>query len=422
MIEALPFLIGMAVLLALSSFFSGSETALFSLSPSQVHQFATSRHRIGHMVATLVRDPESLLISLLIGNMAVNVVYFTFASVSMLILRRNGFGGGTLTLLSLGALVVLVLVGEVGPKVLAFSHPRASARLIAVPMFLMHRGLGPLRRLLHAGLIRPLTRLLRPADPFSPQVTVEELRALLEISEHRGILGADETMMLQEIVGLAEAKVREVMVPRTRMIAFDVAGSRKELLALFARTHLGKVPVYRDDLDDIIGLAYAKRVHLEPDAPLEKLLTPVRYVAELSTVEQLLLDFRRSRTQIAIVVDEYGGTAGLITVEDVVEEIVGDLDDAQSPLAQPLVQQVGSADYLVGGDLSIRDWAEAFGQGANEERLATVGGLVLKLMGRLPRPGDTVDYGNMTFRVESMNGRRIGRLHLTLRPARGEDA
>lgn len=414
LLAILPFLIGLAVLLALSAFFSGSETALFSLTPSQVHQLSTSRSRLGHVVARLLRDPESMLITLLIGNMLVNVVYFTICSVMVIRLESEGAGALALTLAAIAPLAVIVLLGEVTPKVLAFSYPRSFAGLTAVPLFLVHQGLRPVRRVLRAGIVRPLTRLAHPSDHDAGAVTTEELKELLAISERRGILAADETMMLQEIIGLAEVKIREIMIPRTEMIGFDISRPREHLHEVFRRTHLTKLPVYEGNLDNIVGLAYARRVFLEPDKPLAELLTPVRYVAELATVEQLLLDFRRNRRQIAVVVDEFGGTAGIISLEDVLEEIVGDLADAQSPAERSLVEQVAGNEFSVSGQLAIHDWTEAFGHDLDDERLTTVGGLVLKLLGRLPRAGDRVNFRNITFTVESMIGRRIDRLRLTL--------
>jgi CBS domain containing-hemolysin-like protein len=166
-------------------------------------------------------------------------------------------------------------------------------------------------------------------------------------------------------------------------------------------------------------------VFLEPDRPLADLLSPALYTAELATVEQLLQDFRRNRAQAAIVVDEYGGTAGLVTMTDVLGEIIGDIRQPDSAGgggstgstgSRPLVQQVGPQEYSVAGELPIHDWAEAFnfGHALDDPRLITVGGLVTKLIGRLPRVGDVARYANVTFGVEEMTGRRIGRLRLTL--------
>ncbi len=415
LLEILPFLIGMAVLLVLSAFFSGSETALFSLTASQRHELRGHKHGPSHMAALLLADPEALLMTLLIGNMVINVIYFTFASVATLRLESVGAGPAAITLMTLGSLIVIILAGEVSPKVLAFSFPSRFTRTIALPMFLFHRALTPVRRLLASSIIRPLTRLATPSGHEDTTVSTEELRELLSVSERRGILHADETMMLQEIIGLAEVKIREIMIPRTEMVSFDIDRPRAELHALFRETHLTKIPVYRNDLDSIVGLAYARRVFLEPDQPLIRLLQPMRYVSELATVEQLLLDFRRNRSQIAAVVDEFGGTAGIITLEDVLEEIVGDLADAHSAPERPLVEPVSEREFSISGQLPIHDWSDAFGHDLEDDRITTVGGLVLKLLGHVPRSGDRVSYRNITFEVESMQGRRIERLRLSVR-------
>jgi CBS domain containing-hemolysin-like protein len=345
--------------------------------------------------------------------MLANVIYFTLASVGTLLLLRSGATPWALTGWAIGALVVLVLLGEVGPKVFTFAYNTQVAPMVAVPLFVVDRALRPVNRLLRSLVVRPLTRLAHPADHVAT-ITVDELRDLLAVSERRGILHADETMMLHEIIGMGQTKVREVMVPRVQLIAFDVVRPLAELKDLFRQTGRAKLPVYRENLDNIIGWAYARRVFLEAGRPLAELLTPVLYTAELATVEQLLLEFRRNRAHIAIVVDEYGGTAGLASMQDVLSEIVGEIQEMPSPAQRPLVQQVGPTEYSVAGQLPIHDWAEAFGHELDDPRLITVGGLVVKLLGRLPKAGDKVRYGNVTFVVESMSKRRIERLRLTL--------
>jgi putative hemolysin len=421
MTTVLPLLLVMGLLLALSAFFGGSETALFSLTAAQTRQFADSRHRLGRLVTRLLKEPDFLLIALLVGNMLANLIYFTLGSVVTLLWARAGVGPAALTAWAVGLLVVLVLVGEVGPKAVAFAYNGRIAPIVALPLFLFERAIRPVSRLLRGALVRPLTRLAHPADHVG-QLTLDELRDLLEVSERRGILHADETMMLHEIVGLGQIKVADVMAPRVTVQAFDADQPMSELADLFRQTGRARLPVYRGDLDHILGWAYARRVFLEPNRPLVDLLTPVLYTAELATVEQLLQEFRRNRAEAAIVVDEYGGTAGLVTMTDVLSEIVGDIQQtggaggAADTTARPLVQQVGPQEYSVAGELPIHDWAEAFafGRELNDPRLVTVGGLATKLIGRLPRVGDVVRYGNVTFRVEEMGRRRISRLRLTL--------
>ncbi|MDD4891204.1 MAG: hemolysin family protein, partial [Phycisphaerae bacterium] len=392
--DILPFLLGMIVLMALSAFFSGSETALFSLTAAQAHQFAAAKNRIGHVISRLLADSESLLITLLIGNMVVNVIYFTLAAVVTLKLQTaRHLPVWAVSAWAIGALIALVICGEISPKVLAFSSNTRIAKLAAVPLFLMHQAVRPIRRLLQGAIVRPLTRLAHPAG-HSGTVSVDELRDLLEVSERRGILHADETMMLHEIVGLGQVKVRDVMVPRVQLIAFDIAQPTSALRDLFRSSGRGKLPVYRGDIDHIVGWVFARRVFLEPHRPIAELLTPVLYTAELATVEQLLHEFRRNRSNIAIVADEYGGTAGLVTLHDVLSEIVGEIQETPLPSERPLVQQVGPTEYSIAGQLPIHDWAEAFGHELDDPRLITVAGLVVKQLGRLPKVGDHIHYRN----------------------------
>jgi CBS domain containing-hemolysin-like protein len=401
----------LAPLLVCSAFFSGCETTLFSLSRLQLYRLGHGR-RPGRIVAALMRRPRRVLNTLLLGNVCVNVAYTGIAAVAILQLRRAGLAGWAAGAASLASLLVLILFGEVMPKMLAMA---VGSRLVipaAAILAVLERAAAPVLWILDKALIVPFTRLLAPAPAGSGDITAEELAALLDLSARRGVIERDVNALLQEIVALTDIRVSDIMVPRVDMLAYDVDGDPAGLIKMFTATRLRKIPVFEKDIDHVLGVIHAKRLLLNPTAPLRQLVAKVPFVPEAANVERLLLQFRVTRTQMAIVVDEYGGTAGLVTLEDVMEEIVGDIPDARG--AAPAVQHLIEGEYLLDGELAIHEWEEAFRIDLSGRRVSTVGGFVISLLGRIPREGDKVEYRNLRFTVVSMRRRRIDKLHLQL--------
>ena len=405
--------IGLLLLLLASALFSGSETALFSLSGSDLRRLSSGPHRLGRIAADLMRRPRSLLLSVLIGNTLVNVLIFADSYVLF-----HGLSGtlGPLAEAIAGAvsLLMVIVVGEVIPKSLAVAWAPRVAPIVAAPMRLWRTVCWPARIVLDTLCVVPLTRLLGGSSPRPRRVEPEELRLLIETSRRGGAIDADETELLAQVVGLGQLRVTEVMIPRVDVRSYDVDGSPEGLRDLMRQTRLTKIPVYRGEPDQIVGLIYAKRLFLEPAASLTDLVQPVRFVPEQTRVAGLLGHFRRTRTQLAVVVNEYGGFVGLVTLEDVVEQIVGDLWDPDEVPPEPEVVAIDERTYELAGHLSIRDWQRVFELGAATDRIRTVAGLVLGRLGRPASPGDVVEIGPARLTVIRTRGRRIERLRLEL--------
>ncbi|MEW6198300.1 MAG: hemolysin family protein [Planctomycetota bacterium] len=406
----------MLALVVLSASFSGSETVLFSLSPVQIERAAASRSPFRRLVAGLMRRPTETLTVVLVANTAVNVLLFAVSYVLSRYLAHHA-GAWVTPAFAAGSVLLVVVCGEVVPKVLAV---RLADRL-AAPAALLVRTVGvvalPLGRLINWVLVEPVVRLafggrarLQPATELSRV----ELKALLEMSRRRGTLRPLEDTFLRAVIDLGHTRVHDVMVPRVEMAAYDLRAGAEGLRELMRRTHHKKVPVYEGSLDRLVGVVYAKVLFLNPGKPLASLVQPVRFVPELITCEQLLVHFRQTRTQLAIAVDEYGGVAGLVTLEDVLEQIVGELHDPEDAPQQPDLRALANGEYDISGQLSVQYWAETFGLPPRVERVATVGGLVMAQLGRPARVGDVVRLGNVELRVTQMRRRRIDRLHLRL--------
>jgi len=404
-------LVALLVLLACSAFFSGSETALFSLSPAQLMRFRQGGGRVGRTINHLLHHPRRLLMVILLGNQLVNVAFFAVATGLIVGLDRVEAAAAYRGLMAPIPLLLIILLGEVCPKNLAISAPAAFARTVAVPLAILVKLLGPVQEAISAGLIEPLTRLFAPSRQESPVLKQRELSELLAVAGRHAMIPPDESAWLQEVLRLGGRKISEIMVPRVDIVAYDADAPPAGLVALFRRTRLVKIPVYRDDLDHTLGVVYAKELLLNPAGSLAEMAKPVPFVPESGSVDKLLQQFRRMRSQMAIVVDEYGGTAGLVTLEDALEEIVGEIATEGEPVAEP-VRQVGPDEYLIDGNLAVHDWADVFGVDLRAERISTIGGLVMSLLDRVPAAGDVARTGNLEFTVESVRGRRIRSLRL----------
>lgn len=403
----------MAVLLVASAFFSGSETALFNLTRGQLYRLRGGSGT-ARTVTLLMSQPGRTLQTMLMGNLLVNVAYSSLAAVIVLDLPKLGLPPWATILVSLAPLLVLILTGEVMPKMLAFALGESWA-LTASPVLVgITKSLaGPLW-ILDKLLIEPITRILVPHRSEPGDVSAEELASVMGLSAKRGIIDHDASALLQEIVGLTDLRVRDICVPRVDVIAHDVNTPPGELLELIRQTKLRRIPVYDGHMDKVLGLVSAKRFLLKSDTPLREMVQEPLFVPEAGNLERLLTLFRTRRVQTAIVVDEYGGTAGLVTLQDVLEEIVGDIPEPHEIDMSPPVDKMGPRDYIIDADLAIHEWADAFGIDLSGQHISTVGGFVTSLLGRIAQDGDVVEYRNLRFTVRSMRRRRISKLQLQL--------
>jgi CBS domain containing-hemolysin-like protein len=266
--------------------------------------------------------------------------------------------------------------------------------------------LAPVRVVLEYLLVAPISRLLVGGPDRRPQeITTAELSLLVAASDDPEITSPHENDMLQEVVRLSTTKLSSFMVPRVDMVAFDINGPRARLQQLL-RTHgRSRIPIYEGDVDHIIGVLHARDYYLHPRKDLRRLLGAVRYVPEQMTADRLLVHFRDSGSQIAVVVDEYGGVAGLVTMKDVVEQIVGELHKPTDDV--PPVQQRGPYSLRMAGDLNVQPWYGAFGITHPDLRITTLGGLVTAWLGRLPKEGEELQVGHAQLTVEEMKGNRV---------------
>lgn len=404
----------MVLLLCMSFFFSGSETALFSLTKEELHRFKEHGGRWGAMVCSLLSDPKDLLITVLFGNMVVNVLFFSF-SFDFFLQTGNrlieSLGG-------LAALLTVLVFGEVLPKAVAVTAPYHAARFVAPPLTVLKKAAFPIRLVIGA-MIGAVTGVVGHPPAEEKYITAEELKMLLSLSQKAGVVDRRAWTMINEVVEFGEIRVKEVMTPRVDMTLFRLPGAPEEFRELVRRTRHSKIPVYKERIDNIIGVIHSKDVFLKPNEPLEGLVRPIQFVPESQSVESLLRQFREQKGRLAMVVDEYGGIEGMVTMEDILEEIVGEIwdefDDRETP-----VEVTDDGRYLLSGDLNLRDWASLFGDDATLPGVTTLGGFITHLLGHVPHEGEAVPYKNLFFTVKKVRHRRVAQVALQLRDEKTE--
>ena len=405
----------LAVSLCLSAFFSGSETALFSFQPDELKRSAGAGGADG-LIARLRGRPRRLLTVILFGNMVANVLFF---SVSFLLLvgLKGALGAGGVVALSVASLAVVLVLGEVVPKNLAVTFYRPVGRLVAWPMAAIQAVLLP--------VIWPLEWIADASASLvgrgSPAVRAEELQALVSLGAREGVVDPALSEMLADVIGLSDVRISELMVPRVEMTTFDLRRPRHELLDLFRRTKLDVVTVYDGDPENVAGVVRMKDVAFgPPHEDLRVLVSEIPYLPETATAEEALRLCRRDRRRTAFVVDEYGTVVGMVTLEVLIEEVVGDIASEYEP-EQPLpIRPLGAGAFRVQGGVSLRDWEEAVGVEAPEMGVDTVGGLVMALLDKVPEVGDSVRWNGVELTVESVEGRRAATVITRLTSGRKE--
>jgi CBS domain containing-hemolysin-like protein len=404
----------MFVLICFSAFFSGSETAFFSIDRETLRKYRKSPRTSRRMVAGLMREPRNLLIALLFSNLIVNVLYLSIGSVIGMRIAEGG--SGVLALVwGIAVLAILICFGEITPKIIArqFAKPVAAAGVRVV--YVLQKLLYPATYFL-GHLADAFTRTCIPSSRHSKYVTEDELKFLATMSRAHGVIDRRQERMLVGMINLSATLVRDVMTPHVDIVAYDADGPPEGLLERARASGRRRIPIYEGSLDNIIGVVHAKDVLLDGKGSLRVYVRPVSFVPELKSALSLLNFFRETRKVIAIAVDEYGQTAGLVTLEDIVEEIVGDIQD-ESDVQEEQVTELPGNKYLVSGALSVQQWQELFEEELPASSLekfysqvSTLGGLVTLLFQKIPKVGESVEFKNIRFTVKEMRKRRISRI------------
>jgi len=400
------------LLLALSALFSGSEVALFSVSAGDREDLGQDAATDAARVLALLDRPRRLLAAILLLNTVVNVGA-AILSTQLMLAASAALAWEpwvALTANVVGLTFVLLVTSEIAPKLMASRQPVRFARSVSGPLTPLIRLVTPLADLL-AGLASAVqARFRREAEALSS----DDIKSMADVGEAEGSIGEEERALIHSIVEFGETTVREVMVSRVDMQALSADASLDEALGLIRESGHSRFPLFREHLDNVLGVVYAKDLlpSLDGDGSTpdwEAIARRPLFVPPSKALDDMLADFQGSSTHMAIVVDEYGGTAGLVTLEDLLEEVVGEIRDELDVDDDRLVHAVEPGVYRAEARIDLDDLAEAVGVELDTDDFdfETLGGLILHLVGDIPSPGDEVRHEGLVLRVESVEDNRI---------------
>lgn len=420
-------LVGTVALVMLHGLLAGTRAAFASARRGRLRQMAQGGEPRAATALRLAEDSSRMLGTLYLGKAFLAVMAAAIAALTLIPplsqalatgglprLWADGFAG---FIVAGGLSLLLLIFGRLVPEGIAAAHAeRWAIRLAPLLRALEFLCWPPVRLTVWIG-----NRFAAPLGGIpltgTALVTEEEIRTLVDAGEEEGVIEEDEKEMIYSIFELGDTIAREVMVPRIDIVAVDVETPLEEVVRVILEAGHSRIPVYEGTVDSILGLIYAKDllVYLQPDRPrpsLREILRPAYFVPETKKVDDLLREMQQQRIHMAIVVDEYGGTAGLVTVEDILEEIVGEIRD-EYDLEEPSCERVGEGEYVLDARMNLYDVNELLETDLPTEPADTLGGLIYDVLGRVPVPGDRLQVGKWQMEVLTVSGRRIGKVRMT---------
>ena len=402
-------------LLLCSAFFSACEVAYFSLNSLQLNEMAEKKGRMGRIVNSLLEKPRELLITIYIGNEFVNIA----VSVVVTSIAINIFGSlGVGVAIGIGTLLLLIF-GDIIPKSISIKFAQPYALFSAYPLKAFAKIVQPAQKLFSVWTERIICSMgVLPHGLKESPITDEEFRAMVEVGEGEGVIDSDEKELIQNVIEFGETTVEEVMTPKIDMFTVNIEDSLDDILPRIIENFYSRVPVYGLEDEDILGILFTKDLTRLKHLPREKvslksILHPSISVPQSKKIKEMLEEFRKLKKHMAIVLDEYGSVCGLVTLEDIIEELVGEIDSEMRQEELPL-KKVNDNHYRIEGAYSLAEFNESFQSTLPENDYDTVGGYVFGLFGRIPRSGESTTIDRFKFRVEKMKGSRILSLFLTL--------
>jgi putative hemolysin len=407
-------LIFLLFLLWCSAFYSGSEAGLFALDSIQSRRLRNDKSLVSRWASALLQNPGELLTVLLVGNTIVNVAFSVVGTA--LFIQLMGETGVEWSIVVLSLLVLVF--GEVSPKAIAVNFPLEVSRTVSVPLRSTAYVLKPVTALF-LGLSKGMLHLLGLRKDFprheASGAGAREVREVLREVGSGEEITDQENRLVQNILSFSGTAAEEVMTPRIDMISAPMDMDPAELTELVRRSRHSRIPLYQDDVDHILGFLHVKEFLLYPDRTLEKLIRPVAFYPETTPINRIFHEIQRSRKGMVIVVNEFGETMGLITREDLMEEIVGEIYD-EYERADPDIVKESEGVYLIRGGAGLEDINENLGLKLPAEESVTLNGFLCELEGRIPHQGGRIKYESMTFHILEVRRHRVQKVRLIIAP------
>jgi putative hemolysin len=426
------------LLIVLNGFFVAAEIAFVTVRRTRIDELADAGDGRAVRVQRLLRDPGRFLAviqvaitflgSLASAVAAISIVEVVTAPLSEIPLIGERAGAAALLLVTLLVSLVSIVLGELLPKALALGSPDRISLIAAGPLSLFAKVVSPLVLVLVA-VTRAVSRPFGIDPTRTPALSAAEIRLIVEQGSEQGVLEAEEEQMISAVMGLGDSKLHEVMVPRIDIVAIDESATFDEAVAVVLKEGHSRTPLYKGSIDHVVGVLYAKdllRIIAAGGARplLRDIMRPAIFVPESQAVDDLLNELQRRKVHMAIVLDEYGGTAGLVTIEDLLEEIVGEIQD-EFDEEEPMLSRLGAGEVIIDGRADIEELTSLIDPGLtleDDEEYDTVGGFVYHRIGRVPVVGDTVSVAPFSITVVKAAGRRVGKVRVRWDHTKGHAA
>lgn len=406
--------------LGFSALFSSSEVAFFSLVNQQ--DLLTDKDVDGsadQLIVKLLERPRRLLATILIGNTFANIVASVLAAVvTGNLVAYFGFSEILVYFIEVIVLTFMILIlSEITPKIIAINNPLNVARRLSRFIYVINLILKPLSRIIADSTLSLEERLPKP----NSKMTSEDIMTMAEVSEKEGSIKSDEREIIENVIEFGSTTVREIMTSRVNIVAISIGSTLDEVLSLIREKGLSRMPIYENDLDNILGVIHSKDVLPYINSDIERTTINWRTIARKALfipstkkLDDLLRDFQQEKTHIAIVVDEYGGTEGLITLDDILEEIVGDISDEYDDTEEKLYTKFKNGVYIFDAKIDLDDMEEILGceLTSDDDDFETLGGLVYHLTERIPNVGERVYYRNLELTIHSVQNNRVRKLRV----------
>ncbi len=390
------------LLIIASAFFSGSETAFLSLDRIRLKQIEALETPPARRVTTLLADPHRLLVTILVGNTLMNIA----ASAVLADFFYTAMGEKGIAV-SIAVMTAVVLVfGEVTPKMFALANGQRVSFFASLPLKALEWIFAPVRFVLSRIAYAIVSALGLKIPSERPEITEQEIRSLFLLGKKRGIVKEKEKDMIDSILAFKELNAADIMSPRIDIVALDLTMERDELIREIKESQYSRLPVYVHTLDNIVGVIHSKDFLINPSAPVKDFVRQPFFAPESMRIDDLLHELQRKHTHMAIVTDEYGVTSGVVTIEDILEEIVGERRD-EFDFEPPRIRMIDQKSYEVSGQAHIDEVNEEVGLAIETDEVDTIGGYVILRMGRIPRAGDSIKVDGFVITVNDVSKNRI---------------
>ena len=407
------------ILILLSAVFSASETAFSSVNKVRLRTYADEGSKRAKLAIKICENFDKTLTTILIGNNIVNLAATTVATVWI----TSHFGAIYVPASTAVMTVLIIIFGEIIPKNMASEFSEKFSMFMAYPLYGLITVLTPIVWLLIG--LKNLVIKLCGGSKDSPTMTEEELKYIIDEIEDEGVLDENESDLVKSALEFSDITISEILIPRVNISAVEIDQTPEEIKDVFLSSHFSRLPVYEKTIDSIVGIIHEKNffdMYLNGRRDIREIIQKPLYIFEMTTISEIMQQMQHEKTHMAVVVDQYGGTQGIVTMEDIIEELVGEIYDETDEEDTSFIQ-IGDNEYEVDAGLSIRDFLDNIGLDPDviETDCNSIGGLVMENLDHIPDPGEECQSGRFHFNVVSVDEQRIQRVRITVSPEEGEE-